>query len=205
MAALEHPKAIADQVLSAQATFRAVMDAMARPGLTRRVETDIEAPEPLMRGTAAIALTLFDNDTAIWLDETMARRGDARAWIRFNAGAPVTEDPASCAFALFADPRDLPPLERFALGSDTYPDRSTTLIVQMETLDDAPGGACFELSGPGIAASAPRRLAIEPPDLVHRLAINETLFPRGIDVILVCNETIVALPRTTRFLYRERW
>jgi alpha-D-ribose 1-methylphosphonate 5-triphosphate synthase subunit PhnH len=41
---------------------------------------------------------------------------------------------------------------------------------------------------------------IEPKDLFDRLAINEQLFPRGIDVVLVSGESIVAIPRTTRLV-----
>jgi len=42
------------------------------------------------------------------------------------------------------------------------------------------------------------RAMIEPVDLFKRLAVNETLFPRGIDVVLVSGDSIVAIPRTTR-------
>jgi alpha-D-ribose 1-methylphosphonate 5-triphosphate synthase subunit PhnH len=42
------------------------------------------------------------------------------------------------------------------------------------------------------------RAAVEPADLFGRLAINVELFPRGIDVVLVADDAIVAIPRTTR-------
>jgi alpha-D-ribose 1-methylphosphonate 5-triphosphate synthase subunit PhnH len=42
------------------------------------------------------------------------------------------------------------------------------------------------------------RATIEPKDLFERLAVNELMFPRGIDVVLVSGEAIVAIPRTTR-------
>jgi alpha-D-ribose 1-methylphosphonate 5-triphosphate synthase subunit PhnH len=37
-------------------------------------------------------------------------------------------------------------------------------------------------------------------DLFERLAINAKLFPRGIDVVLVADDAIVAIPRTTRLV-----
>ena len=43
---------------------------------------------------------------------------------------------------------------------------------------------------------------IQPHDLFERLAINATLFPRGIDVVLVHDDAIVAIPRTTRLVAR---
>ena len=45
------------------------MDAMARPGSVQRIAAvGRRAGTRMMRGTAAIALTLFDHDTPIWLD-----------------------------------------------------------------------------------------------------------------------------------------
>ncbi|MBV8920078.1 MAG: phosphonate C-P lyase system protein PhnH, partial [Bradyrhizobium sp.] len=36
--------------------------------------------------------------------------------------------------------------------------------------------------------------------LFERLAVNAALFPRGIDVILVHDDVVVAIPRTTRLI-----
>ena len=58
----------------------------------------------------------------------------------------------------------------------------------------------YELRGPGIDGSAMLRATLEPNNLFERLAINETLFPRGIDLLLVSGEEIVAIPRTTRLI-----
>jgi alpha-D-ribose 1-methylphosphonate 5-triphosphate synthase subunit PhnH len=41
---------------------------------------------------------------------------------------------------------------------------------------------------------------IQPTDLFERLAINAALFPRGIDVVLVHDDAIVAIPRATRLV-----
>ena len=63
-----YPLALRTRCSSAQSTFRSVMDAMARPGSVQRIAAAARPPPPMMRGTAAIALTLFDHDTPIWLD-----------------------------------------------------------------------------------------------------------------------------------------
>ena len=54
------------------------------------------------------------------------------------------------------------------------------------------------LQGPGIDGSTALRASIQPRDLFERLAVNVALFPRGIDVVLVHDDAIVAIPRTTR-------
>ena len=193
----ELPAGFADKVLSAQSTFRSVMDAMARPGSVQRIASAAGTPAAVMRGTAAIALTLFDHDTPIWLDGRMSATADVAKWLKFHTSAPVIADSSTASFALVGDPENLPALDRFAFGSTEYPDRSTTLILQVESLADGP---VVELRGPGIDGSAALRASIQPRDLFERLAINATLFPRGIDVVLVHDDSIVAIPRTTRLV-----
>jgi len=191
----ELPAGFADKVLSAQATFRSVMDAMAHPGTVQRVTASVGTPSILMRGTAAIALTLFDHDTPIWLDPAMAATSDIAKWLKFHSGAPVIADCSVCSFALAGCGSELPALDRFSLGSNDYPDRSTTLILQVESLTR---GQVYELQGPGIDGIAVLHAMIEPKELVEQLAINATLFPRGLDVVLVHDDAVVAIPRTTR-------
>jgi len=191
----ELPPGLADKVLSAQSTFRSVMDAMARPGSVQRIVPGAGTPDRMMRGAAAIALTLFDHDTPLWLDSRMAESVDVVKWLKFHTGAPVVQDSSVASFALISDGGALPPLERFALGTNEYPDRSTTLILQVDGLGS---GRSFELRGPGIDGAATLQASIKPFDLFERLHVNEALFPRGIDVVLVADDAVVAIPRTTR-------
>jgi alpha-D-ribose 1-methylphosphonate 5-triphosphate synthase subunit PhnH len=193
----ELPAGFADKVLSAQSTFRSVMDAMARPGSVQHIAVAAGTPVAMMRGTAAIALTLFDHDTPLWLDPSMSETSDVAKWLKFHTGAPVIANSSICSFALIGDARALPGLDRFAFGSSEYPDRSTTLVLQVESLTQ---GSVLELRGPGIDGVAMLRATIQPSDLFERLAINAALFPRGIDVVLVHDDAIVAIPRTTRLV-----
>ena len=191
----ELPAGLADKVLSAQSTFRSVMDAMARPGSVLRIVAGAGAPAPMMRGTAAIALTLFDHDTPIWLDPAMSATSEVAKWLKFHASASVVQDSSICHFALIGDAAALPGLDRFSFGSNEYPDRSSTLIIQVKSLTE---GRPIELRGPGIDGTALVQAMIQPADLFERLAVNAKLFPRGIDVVLVADDAIVAIPRTTR-------
>ena len=193
----ELPPGFADKVLSAQSVFRSVMDAMARPGSVKRIASVAGTPPGIMRGTAALALTLFDHDTPIWLDPAMSATPEVAKWLKFHTSAPVVADSSTASFALVGDPQSLPALDRFAFGSNEYPDRSTTLILQVESLDD---GTIVELQGPGIDGTTVLRASIQPRDLFERLNINAALFPRGIDVVLVHDDSIVAIPRTTRLV-----
>ena len=92
----------ADPVADAQACFRAVLDAMARPGRVHAV-SGVSAPAPLCDAAAAVLLTLTDHETPIWLD---ADADAARGWIAFHTGAPAV----GAALASFAMALNLPDL-----------------------------------------------------------------------------------------------
>lgn len=185
----------ADPVLDAQSTFRALMDATARPGAILAVAGPVAAPAALGRALAAVALTLLDHETPVHLDAAVAADEEARAFLSFHTSAPVTPVLREAAFAIVSDGGELPELTDCALGSDAYPDRSTTLFVRVSALGR---GSTFRLEGPGIDGAA--EVAIEglPKNMATRWAANGALFPRGVDLILCGADAVMSLPRATR-------
>jgi alpha-D-ribose 1-methylphosphonate 5-triphosphate synthase subunit PhnH len=183
-----------DPIHGAQAVFRKVMDAMARPGSIQHVQATLQPPPGLGHAAGAVALTLFDFETPVWLDGAL--RGTlAEAWLRFHCGCPFTSDARRAVFALVTDPATAPALAAFNPGDAKYPDRSTTVILQLPALD---GGAPATLAGPGIkgeARFAPRGLA---PGFWEQALANHARFQLGVDVIFVAGESLAALPRSTR-------
>lgn len=184
----------ADPVHDAQAAFRAVMDALARPGRIRPLDAGLTPPAPLTPELAAVALALTDADTPVWLDAALADAPEVAAYLRFHTGAPLTDDPARAAFALVREPARCPALGRFAPGTPAYPDTSTTLIL---ALDAITSGAGLHLTGPGIAGSARMALTPLPAGFVGQLAENRADFPLGVDLILTAPGQIAGLPRST--------
>lgn len=186
--------AYSDPVHEAQRAFRATMNALARPGTIQPVTGLAEAPRPLGPVAAAVVLALVDFETSLYLDPA-ATTEETRAYLTFHSGARLTEDPSKANFAVIADPQALGDLSGFALGTDAYPDRSTTLILQVPALD---AGRTFRLEGPGIKGEA--RLAVSglPDGIAAALAANHALFPRGVDLVLASPHGVAALPRTTR-------
>jgi len=184
-------------VIENQAAFRALMDAMARPGEIKTLGC-IDAPPPLMAGTAAIVRSLADYETPTWLDGMLTAEPAIAAWMRFQTGAAIVADPQQAAFALVGNSTDLPDFAAFSSGSEDYPERSATLVVQVERFS----GDAFSLTGPGIQTE--RTLAAEPlpDDFAERWAANHALFPRGIDLLLVADDRVAALPRTVRVARR---
>lgn len=182
-----------EPVFQSQSVFRTLMDCMARPGTVGRIAPAVLPPPPLGAMAGAVALTLCDQDTPVWLTPGLA--GSALpAWLAFHAGAPVTDDRQTARFAFIEKAALLPSLSLFAQGTQDYPDRSTTIVVEIEAVE---GGRPFRLTGPGIrdeAIVAPRGL----PDLFAQMwSENRRAFPCGVDLVLAAGEEIACLPRTT--------
>jgi alpha-D-ribose 1-methylphosphonate 5-triphosphate synthase subunit PhnH len=178
---------------ASQAAFRAVMEAFARPGDIRTLD-EVAAPAPLAPATAALVQALADYETPIWLDTMFAAAPAVAEWIRFQTGAAVVKDARGAAFALIADPLALPDLDSFAVGTEDYPDCSTTVIVQVALFK----GLAFTLKGPGIKDRRSLAATPLPVDFAERLRTNRELFPRGVDVVLVAGAQVAALPRSVR-------
>jgi len=189
-----HTPGFADPVLDSQRVFRAVLEAMARPGTVVAIPAVLDPPAPLDRATGALLLCLADHDTPVWLDAATANP-QVEAWIRFHCGCPLVAEPAEAAFAVIADPLAMPPLPRFHPGSDEYPDRSATLFIKVPSLH---GGEPLTLQGPGIRDHAQFPAAGFPPQFKEWVRANHELFPRGVDLVFACGSQIAALPRSTR-------
>ena len=131
----------------------------------------------------------------VWLGQDLARDEDVRGWLSFQTGAPLAKLPSEATFAVAVNAAALPSLSSFALGTQEYPDRSTTLILQVETLTD---GEALTLRGPGIKDTetlAPHPL---PGHFDMQWRENTALYPRGIDIILAAPDAVACLPRTVR-------
>ncbi len=175
----------AEGPLQSARAFRAVLEAMARPGTIHRVAGAVP-PAPLSVAAGVVLLTLADPTTRLHL----AGRADCRPlrdWIAFHIGAPLV--PADEADLAVGSWDDLQPVSRFRIGAPDYPDRSATLIVEVDRLVNH-GPA---LAGPGIELVTWLNL---PETAAFRA--NRALFPLGFDTILVSGDRLAGLPRSTR-------
>ncbi|MFT8245248.1 phosphonate C-P lyase system protein PhnH [Roseomonas sp. BN140053] len=179
----------ADPVLDAQGCFRAVLEAMSRPGRVARLAAPPAPPAPLGAAAGAVLLCLADADTPLWCDAGAA----AENWLRFHCGAPLTAAPGAAAFLLACGVP--PPLAALDPGTDEDPQRSATLVLQVADLRE---GAGWHLRGPGVEHEHRLQVSGAPADFVQQWAANAARFPRGVDVILCAGDRLAALPRTTR-------
>jgi alpha-D-ribose 1-methylphosphonate 5-triphosphate synthase subunit PhnH len=191
----------ADPTRESQAAFRAVLDALAHPTRSYSLAGPAQPPAALGPGLGAIALTVLDEDATVWLGGALAEDAEAIAWLGFHTGARVVEEPASADFAFIA-PDALPPLDSFRLGTDEAPHLSTTIVLDVRGVQcDSPRDVHhFTATGPGINVSA----ELDAPwqdgiaDFAAQWRANTRLFPRGVDLLIVDEASVSALPRTTQ-------
>ena len=176
----------AEPVGQAQACFRAVLQAMSRPGTVAAAGEGLTPPAPLDPATAAVLLTLVDHDTPLWLDAASA---PARDWIAFHCGAAFTDAPGAAAFALAMA---MPDLATLSAGTHEQPETAATLILQVASLTD---GIRYRLRGPGLRTSSTISVAGLPTDFAGIWQSNRAGFPLGIDLVLCAGGMLAALPR----------
>ncbi|UVC19217.1 phosphonate C-P lyase system protein PhnH [Mesorhizobium onobrychidis] len=184
-----------DPVFDSQGVFRSVMFATAYPGRIQTLESPSTAPTPLSRAAAALCLTLADIDTPLWLDEATAS-SEVIAYLHFHCGARILREPGvAVRFAVLSDLGAMPPLSFFHPGDDAYPDRSTTLVVEVQSLTEGPKR---RWTGPGIRGTLEIGIAGMPESFWSDWDLNRELYPRGVDVVFTCDRSVLGLPRTIK-------
>ncbi len=181
-------------VFDSQAVFRGVLDALSRPGRVVELPRLAVPPPPLLPPAGAVIAALADEGTPVFLGPSLTAGDLVGAWITFHTGAPITADPRSASFAVVGA-AECPALDGFSLGTADYPDRSTTVVMQVAGFE---GNEPMTLAGPGIAGTADIAPSPLPEGFVASLAANRGLFPRGVDLVLAAPAAIAALPRSVR-------
>ncbi|MBC7995729.1 MAG: phosphonate C-P lyase system protein PhnH [Rhizobacter sp.] len=189
------PRGFADATHDAQSVFRSVLEALSRPGrLQTLVASDgLQAPAPLSRGLTALLLTLLDTETSLHLADPLA--SDA-AWMycRFHTGVQREDDAAPADFV--ATRSTHAQLDGLRLGSDEVPQQGSTLIVDTGSLA-LERGARLRLTGPGIEHEQHMGLCGLPIAFWQQRIAMQPLFPRGVDLLLVCGSQLIGVPRST--------
>ena len=181
-----------DPATDAAGVFRAMLEAMARPGRIQRLPTALAAPEALGSEVAQLVLTLCDFDTPLWLDPAYAT-AESWAYLRFHAACPVAATIEEAAFLVVAPANVAPVLPRCRIGTAEYPDRSASLIIPLEVISEGPG---VRLSGPGIEREHRLSVAPSPTGLWSALIANQQRFPLGCDCIQAPPRPIAAREQT---------
>jgi alpha-D-ribose 1-methylphosphonate 5-triphosphate synthase subunit PhnH len=181
---------LVDPAHDAQRLFRAVLNAFSQPGRIVTLPNPPAGPGGISLAAAAFLLTLVDRDTPLWLAAEVDSR-PVRDFVRFHTGAAIVADRAAAMFAVLA--HDAASFDGFAIGTDAYPDRSATLLIEVPVLG---AGSSRTWRGPGIDGQASVAVGGLGADFWRAWAENHALFPCGVDIVFAAGSQLLALPRS---------
>lgn len=167
-----------------QRAFRALMTAFAYPGRRQQLPLCSDA-----KGPTCVAAILCDHEVTLANPDQLIQPVDIR---RLGIGEAETTQ----ASFIVADGSQ-PPAFDPTLGSLSEPEQGATIIIHVASLADSADFPLI-LRGPGI--NDQQSLAVRGLDsdwLTARARWNRN-FPMGVDLILVDDTQVVALPRTTQ-------
>jgi alpha-D-ribose 1-methylphosphonate 5-triphosphate synthase subunit PhnH len=188
-----------DTVHDAQRVFRALLDALSRPGSIVAIDSALPGNHAMRDGLAgrvplaafASLLALTDYSTPVYLHHEDRMFGDA---LRFHASAPLTNDCREASFVYLDDAANMPSLQAFSQGEPETPEDAATLFIRVPSLTE---GEALNWTGPGIEAKSTVRIAGLSREFWRERAALTAQFPCGIDCYFVAGSAIVGLPRTT--------
>lgn len=170
-----------------QQVFRTLLTAMSAPGEIATIPAH-SAPAPLSPACAAICQTLMDAGSPVALVGMCAA---VSPWLATHCHAPMVSMDAA-HFVLGTEKHWDWESTPVPMGSEEEPEQGATLILELDSLDAAKP---LQLTGPGIVST--RSIA---PDLgagfLPFWQKQQSLYPRGVDLILCCREQCLCLPRS---------
>ena len=180
-----------------QIIFRKVLDAMARPGkIVELPDLEINAPTK-NKFPCLVLLTFLDSHVKFKvLDiDNKVDSEEIAGYISSSTGSQEASVENSDFILIYGGSAG-GLIRRMKKGSPKYPDESTTLIYDVESIGE--DGVLMTLSGPGICSD--HRLAvkgIEEAEITELISVNRD-FPMGIDAIFSDkNGKVVCIPRST--------
>jgi alpha-D-ribose 1-methylphosphonate 5-triphosphate synthase subunit PhnH len=179
--------------------FRAILSSFSKPAVSLKIATADDAPLPLLPAAATVLLTLADYQTPIWLSPEL-NVDIVRKYLRFHTGAPITTAAQDATFALLTVEEATTFMPDFNLGDHEYPDRSTTVIMQVS---DFAGGLTVAATGPGLEFPVNVNVAGPSDELWRHIQNNNSLFPIGNDFVFTSINEIMSLPRSSQIAMME--
>ncbi|WP_299176384.1 phosphonate C-P lyase system protein PhnH [uncultured Neptuniibacter sp.] len=167
-----------------QQNYRSILEAMSRPGRIQNItfsQSDSDA-------MTAILATLLDGEVSLSDPDKLLNIDD---WPMLQA----TKAEPDCADYIVCKGSSSPDFEP-KQGTLSSPEYSATLLLQVESLTS--GSSKIRLQGPGIETSEEVSISGLSDDWLTRREDWVYAFPLGVDMILVAQDMILALPRTTR-------
>jgi alpha-D-ribose 1-methylphosphonate 5-triphosphate synthase subunit PhnH len=172
---------------------------MARPGKVNNIgEINIQSPENLHPASALVAFALLNSDVAFFTNKNSAELSE---YLTVNTNArPTTISGADFVFIDGNDDGQV--LYETNVGVLEYPEKSATVIIDVDNIYDVPKDQTHEiiLQGPGVDVEKRVYVRNISANILQALKEQNSEYPLGIDVILTDSEGhIMCIPRNNNF------
>ena len=179
-----------DPVHDSRRAFLCCMRAQCAPGnLVGPLPLPGLMTDPRLDAAAAVLLTLLDSTTPVAADGAGAH--EVLVAVCAVTGSPVAGVPDAEFVLVVGDPADA--IRQARRGDRDRPEAGATVVVVDDTRET------LTLAGPGIPSHRLSALALGVEARRARESANAAL-PCGVDLLLVDDEGVVALPRTVRIV-----
>jgi len=166
-----------------QQIFRSLMEVMSRPGKTENLAAITDGVAPVR----ALLATLLDAEVSLSDHHYVI---DAADWPLLQAKS----SPVEMANYVVCRGEQSPDFEPM-LGTLSSPEHSATIVLVVDDL--TAGNNELSLSGPGVNGEQSINISGLNQDWLSQREEWNSSFPLGIDLLLVDNTHVMALPRTT--------
>jgi alpha-D-ribose 1-methylphosphonate 5-triphosphate synthase subunit PhnH len=192
-----------DEVFDSQATFRALLDCMSRPGRICQIPLRPYRAPP--NGFAPPALTILKTLCDHRVSFSLGAASETPEWIRYlelNLAAPF-QPVEKADYVLFDGPEFDARFARLNRGSLEFPEKSATALICVgqlsEEQEESEGPACtLLLAGPGVRGQIRLTAAGLDPEYMTERQKTIRYYPMGVDLFLVDRKGKVAgIPRTS--------
>jgi len=182
-----------DRTIEEHLVFRALLQAMARPGTVHSMTESVDCRDDALE---LLARALLDSEASIGVlvgadgEDDLARRMADASGCRFS-------DPGQADFALVAGGSSEGRIGLLRAGDPDFPDESATLVYLVDEVDEDGGAIAWE--GPGIFGyRLPRVTGIADDEWIALRKANAA-YPVGFDALFVDRAgRVLALPRSVR-------
>lgn len=188
-----------NEVFDAQIHFRTILDCMSRPGKVNHIgEIKIQTPAEWHPASALVAFALLNRDVTFYANNNSQIIAE---YLTVNTSAnPTAVNKADFVFINGLDNGEV--LLNTNIGVLEYPEKSATVIIDVENIYDVPKDQTHEiiLQGPGVETEKRVYVRNISSSILEALKEQNSEYPLGVDVILTDREgNIMCIPRSNNF------
>jgi alpha-D-ribose 1-methylphosphonate 5-triphosphate synthase subunit PhnH len=189
-----------NEIFDAQVHFRLILDSMARPGKVNNFgKIAIQSVNDLHPASALVAFALLNREVTFYTNKN--NNPEITEYFIVNTNSkPVEINNADFVFINGTDDGKI--LLETNTGILEYPEKSATIIIDVDNIYDVPRDQTHEiiLKGPGVNNEKRVYIRNISNDILQSLKEQNAEYPLGIDVILTDSEgNIMCIPRTNNF------